>query len=189
MWTPCSHSINNTPQINEGTPIIQAMTVAHCILLGSSRTSRKMVFLTDGVGTGVEQIKALATLMKDDGIDIFGIAVGAGADTSLMEAISSEPKGEYSYHADNFDTLLSGNFTEKFVQGVECKTYDRCECWAKPDLLVCPLVQGILGYTCGDISTGEFYFECTDDERAAEDAAYVLWNILAWVYKFLFVMR
>jgi hypothetical protein len=178
----------DAPQIRDGTPILQALSAGYCILKGSTRSSRKMVFLTDGQGPRADEVIALATTMKAEGIDIFTMSIGVGADTALMNGMASTPTEEFSYHVDDFDSLLTGDFIAKFVKGVECKAQEKCECWNKPDLLVCPLVSAVLGYTCGERSTGEFYFDCTDDERAAEDSAYVLWNFLAWIYKLVFLL-
>jgi hypothetical protein len=175
------------PKINDGTPIIQAMAVAHCILLGSSRSQRKMIFITDGQATRGDEITALATQMKAEDISIFSLAIGSGADVALMESIASLPVEDHSYQTQDFQALLTSDFITKFVGDIECAAKERCECWHKPDLLVCPLVQALLEYECGG-GTGEFFYDCTEEQHKEENNAYVLWNLLAWVYKFLFVM-
>ena len=62
----------------------------------------------------------------------------------------------------------------------------RCECWHKPDIVACPIVRFFNDYECGG-GSGIYHYECTETQRQDEDKMYVLWNILPFVYKLLFL--
>ena len=120
-----------------------------------------------------------------------------------MNSIASDPKADHYYNTQNFNSLLTGNFKDQFIDQVACVvTTDppssaptvapifnetRCECWWKPDLLACPIVRGVLDYECGG-GTGSFFYDCTDEQHEEEKAAYVLWNLLLWLYKVCFLL-
>jgi len=52
---------------------------------------------------------------------------------------------------------------------------------------VCPLVQASLDYECGG-GYGRFNYQCTQEQQNKENNLYVMFNLLAWVYKFVFIM-
>ena len=66
------------------------------------------------------------------------------------------------------------------------KNESRCECWFKPDVIACPIVRFFNDYECGG-GSGTFNYECDEEEQDDEEMLYLMWNILPFVYKFLFL--
>ncbi|GMI25177.1 hypothetical protein TeGR_g6390 [Tetraparma gracilis] len=115
----------------------------------------------------------------------------------------------------NIDQNLIAEISPANTAGYDCQDNDtRCECWNKPDLIACPLVRMVnydcedepvpfSGYCgprpsalfrgpgeieCGGGNDGSIYnYECSDGEIADENKQYVIWNILPFVYKILFL--
>jgi hypothetical protein len=76
----------------------------------------------------------------------------------------------------------------------------RCECWHKPDLIACPIVrminhdcEGSVPWSnyCGPTEcgggSGIYDYQCSEEEQIKEKKEYVLWNILPFVYKLVFL--
>jgi hypothetical protein len=187
----------SAPQIKSGTPILQGLAAGHCALKGSGRdVPQFVVLITDGAPSGFEdtipEIRELAAQMRNESITIFSIAVGDGADEALMKNIASKPSSEFYFYESSFDVLLTSDFTNKFVEQVQClppppRHEPRCECWYKADLLVCPLVQKMLDFECGG-GYGSFFYDCTEEEHTEENTMYALLNLAAIAYKVLFVL-
>ena len=184
------------PSLPSSTPILEGLAAGHCALKASTRgVPQFVVLVTDGEPSDPDSIPAireLASQMRNESITIFSIAVGTGAETALMEEIASKPTAEHFYYEDNFDNLLNSDFSDKFVEQVEClppppRHEPRCECWYKPDLLVCPLVQRALDFECGG-GYGDYFYDCSDEEHAEETQLYVLFNAAALLYKALFLL-
>ncbi|GMI06250.1 hypothetical protein TrVE_jg13511 [Triparma verrucosa] len=66
------------------------------------------------------------------------------------------------------------------------KNESRCECWYKADVVACPIVRYFNDYECGG-GSGIYNYECTETEQVEEDKQYILWNVLPFVYKIVFL--
>ncbi|MCD8035891.1 MAG: VWA domain-containing protein [Clostridiales bacterium] len=92
-----------TIQAGGGTSILPALRMA-CQELAETDTKLKhIILLTDGQAE-TEGYTNLLNKAREDGITISTIAVGQGADTSLLEYIAEAGNGRY-YYADQYSTL------------------------------------------------------------------------------------
>ncbi len=92
-----------TIQAGGGTSILPALRIA-CQELAETDTKLKhIILLTDGQAE-TEGYTNLLNKAREDGITISTIAVGQGADTSLLEYIAEAGNGRY-YYADQYSTL------------------------------------------------------------------------------------
>ncbi|GMH96767.1 hypothetical protein TrST_g2185 [Triparma strigata] len=180
------------PYLGGGTPILLGLQVAHCALKGGRDVPKFIVFITDGQPGGADEpIIALAEQIRNESTTIFAITI-VGGDEPLMAQIATPPASQHAFVSTDFPSLLQGNFTKRFVENIECvppppRNEPRCECWYKPDLLVCPLVQQALDYECGG-GYGSFDYQCTQEQQDEENTMYVIFNVLTWVYKIVFVL-
>jgi uncharacterized protein YegL len=83
-----------------GTNIGQGITASHNDFKANARwgdARQVMIVLSDGVST--DSPVPPAELAKLDGIEIFSIAVGSGADEVTMRSLASDPKDDHYYFA------------------------------------------------------------------------------------------
>lgn len=79
-----------------GTDLYPAMEKAYLSLRRSEASTKHMVILTDGQ-TPPNRFQELTSRMRDDGITVTGVAVGASADVQLMSQIAAIGGGKV-YH-------------------------------------------------------------------------------------------
>lgn len=104
-WVVETQSVDNPHNIRDdigtirpggGTSILPALEVAYESIKKSGTKIKHMILLTDGQAekTGYQE---LVDKIKDDNITISTVAVGEGADTSLLERIATNGNGRFYY--------------------------------------------------------------------------------------------
>jgi Mg-chelatase subunit ChlD len=79
-----------------GTNIYSGLSPAVDALIQNGAKSKHIVLLTDGVSEGGDY-EGLLKKMADNGITLSAVAVGADADTSLLQWLASQGKGRFYY--------------------------------------------------------------------------------------------
>ena len=82
-----------------GTDIYVGLSPAVDALIASKAKSKHIVLLTDGVSAPGDY-EGLLRKMSDNGVTLSTVAVGADADTVLMQSLAASGKGRYYYTED-----------------------------------------------------------------------------------------
>ncbi|MDD4843622.1 MAG: VWA domain-containing protein, partial [Anaerotignum sp.] len=169
-------------QVGGGTSILPGLTEAVSVLSQTNAKEKHIILLTDGQAEQ-EGYTSVLTKIQDNGITLSSVAVGSGADTSLLRRLAEGGNGRY-YFTDEFTDLPSIFAKETLLAGKEYLNNrdfypDQKDASAiLSDITSVPLLGGYVGTTAK--SRGDMVLISDREEPILAAWQYGLGQTVAW---------
>ncbi|NCC16496.1 MAG: VWA domain-containing protein [Clostridia bacterium] len=169
-------------QAGGGTSILPGLTEAARVLSETSAKEKHIILLTDGQAEQ-EGYNSVLSRIQENGITLSSVAVGSGADASLLRRLANEGNGRY-YFTDEFtdlpsifakETLLAG---KEYLNNRDFYPQQKDASAILSDITSVPMLGGYVGTTAK--SRGDLILISDREEPILAAWQYGLGRTVAW---------